>query len=403
MPVDRWGEAEKNNVLTTMNTGSLSDFYRNPRGGPWIQAFERKLADYHKMPYAVAVSNGTTALQLAIEAVMSRMGRTNHHQSWGNPETGLPLKYVNNRWRYVVTTPYSFIATASSILMAGCEPHFIDVDKDSYTIPSKEDTGAGIPREAKVILPVHLLGHAADIDKIKQAGTWDYIIEDNAQGIGAEYKGDLCGTLGDISTFSFQFTKTICTAGEGGAILTRDLDLYERLLLLRSHGSQYKDYPGLTYNARMTEIQAAFGCAQIDRLDGFIRIQRSNAEYILNHLPNGLCRPKIAGNVKHSFFLIPAIYDREAAGMSRDEFLQRVTEAGVNKKMPGASIGAGYDKPLYEKPLLKPYRPEGGCPNTEDIMQKSIWLDLHRWDTLESVKEKIEKITAVLEGRSLDA
>lgn len=402
MPIPRWGQAERENVLTAMNTGSLSDFYRNPLGGAWIQAFEKKLADYHKMPYAVAVSNGTTALQLAIEAVMSRMGRIQHHQSWGNPETGLPLKYVNNRWRYVVTTPYSFIATASSILMAGCEPYFIDVDRDSYTIPSKEDTGAGIPREARVILPVHLLGHPADIDRIRQAGTWDYIIEDNAQGIGASYKGELCGTLGDISTCSFQFTKTITTGGEGGAILTRDLDLYEKLLSLRSHGSQYKDDSDLTYNARMTEPQAAFGCAQLDRLDTFIKIQRANAEYIFNHLPNGLCRPKIADNVKHSFFLIPLIYDREAAGMSRDEFLQRVTEAGVNKKMPGASIGTGYDKPLYMKPLLQKYKPERGCPNTEAIMQKSIWLDIHRWKELEAVKEDLEKITAILEGRKLN-
>lgn len=400
----RFGDEEHQNVATALKTGKLSEYFRNPLGGPWVQAFEQDLAKYHGVPYAVACSNGTSALHMALEAVMTRMGRGNESK-YDALQTAVNLRLMplHDRWRYVVTTPYSFIATASSILMAGCEPFFIDVDADSYTIPSRKSVGREIPRECRIILPVHLLGHACDMDWIRESGTWDYIIEDNAQGLGAKYKGELCGTLGDISTCSFQFTKTITTMGEGGAVLTKDPDLYQRLIQLRSHGSQYSDSPFLTYNYRMTEPQAAFGLAQLRKLDGFLTVQRQNAQYILNHLPRGLKPPKISKDVEHSFFLIPTIFDEEEAGMSREEFLKRCTDAGVNQNLPGASVSSGYAKPLYEKPLLHRYRPVDGCPNVEAVMQRSVWLDIHRFRTLSECREDLETISNILEERSLNA
>ena len=412
--IPRFGEEEYVNVNRAMRDGKLSEYWKNPLGGPWVQEFERRFAEYHKMPYAVACSNGTSALHIALEAYLCDHRNTATAQPWSAagllelaklPEEQREEIKDAAAWvmrsserEKICVSPYSFIASASCALMAGAEPFFTDIDSETWTIPDRHSHGAGIPKDIRIIIPVHLLGHPCDIRHIKQSDTWDYIVEDTAQALGSRVDGELCGTLGDISTYSFQYTKTITTMGEGGIVLTRDPVLYDRCLKIRSHGSQYADTPYQTYNYRMIEPQAAFGCAQMNRLNGFLSIQRRNAEYIISHLPKGLKPPEVLGNVQHSWFLIGCVFDEQEAGMSREQFIERCTQEGVSKGQPGANIGAGYSKPLYRFPLLKPYAPTKPLEHVENIVKKSVFLDIHRWDTLESVKEKIEKMTKILEA-----
>ena len=379
----RFGKKEREYKATVDKTGEYSMYFKNPLGGPWVQRVEEELAKYHNMKYAVACSNGTTALQLALECVLIEKYGADYRKNAFHPK--------------ICTTPYSFIATASAILEAGAEPVFIDVDPVTGTIPADRYRGRDIPRDCRIILPVHLLGVPADMRSISESQSWDYIIEDNAQGIGATNNGRLCGTFGDLSTYSFQYTKTITTDGEGGAVLTDNTAFHEMLLQLRSHGSQYKDSPFLTHNFRMTETQAAFGVAQLNKLGRFLNTQSVNARWIRSHLPSGLEAPVIKEWHQPSYFLIPLIFNERDAGMSRGEFIYRCMKKGVDQGVPGASVGLGYQTPLYDKPLLKPYKPAEPLLNVESLMQSAVWLDLHRWRTLDEVKREMEIIKEILE------
>ncbi|MBI4128389.1 MAG: DegT/DnrJ/EryC1/StrS family aminotransferase [Parcubacteria group bacterium] len=385
--IPRFDEQEEKNVQEVLRSGKLSEYFKNQFGGPWTQLLEEKLRSYHGVQHALVVSNGTSALQIALQACLNRLYQ----------------KPRNEGSKNIVVTPYSFIASASVPLMVRVAdgyspvPHFVDIDAESYTIPpSDPKLATPAPYGAKVIIPVNLLGHPADYEQIYRPDD-GFIIEDHAQSIGAKYRGRMCGSLGDISSISFQFTKVITTFGEGGAVLTNDEDLYQRCLSIRSHGSQYLDSPYNTYNFRLSEVHAAFGCAQMDKLNYFLSIQKRNAEYIVEHLPRGLKPPAVKPWAEPSWFLVACKWGEKDGGMTREKFVEKCTEAGVNMNQPGAVVSTGYSNPLYEKPLLKPFKPVGGLRNVEQACRESLWLDLHRWRELESVKEDLEKMNKILE------
>ena len=367
----RFDEEEVKEVLEVLKSGELSPYFKNPKGGKKVQALERAFAEYHGVEHAVAVNSGTAALHTALLALGIGPGDK------------------------VITTPYTFIASATSILMCGAEPIFVDIDPRTYNLdPDK------IPDDIdyKAIMPVHTLGHPCDMQKIMKIAyeKGAYVIEDNAQSLGARYKGRLTGTFGDISCSSGQFTKTITFGGEGGIILTNDEKLAEKCRQIRSHGSQYQDSPFLTYNFRLSELHAAFGLAQFRKLEKFIDIQTRNAKYIIEHLPKGITPPYVAPDVKHTFYLIGCKYDENITGISRTEFLKRVTEKGINKNLPGAVISEGYRTLVYQKPVLNKYARY--CPNAEKLLKVSLWFDIHRWRDLEDVKKDMEIINEVLLG-----
>ena len=342
----------------------LSGYYKNPSGGPSNQAFEEALAAYHGVGYAVTCSNGTSALHLALLACGVKRGDE------------------------VIVPPLTFYATASAVLMVGAKPVFADVDPKTYNI-SPESVNERLTAKTKAVIPVHLLGMPVDMENLMEVLPGDrkvWVIEDNAQGIGAKYKGKLTGTFGDASILSFQETKTI-TTGEGGAVLTNDKRIAEKVRYLRNHGAQYGLQPYLTYNYRLTELQAALGLVQLRRLDEFIKMQVENAEALFKVLPKEVKPPFKPAYAEPTFYIIGCTVED---GFPREKFVETLTRKGVNRLLPGATVGLGYTQTIMELPLLRRFKKP--CPNAENLVHRFLWFDCHRFRTFKEFTENELKI-----------
>ncbi|MBW2671910.1 MAG: DegT/DnrJ/EryC1/StrS family aminotransferase [Deltaproteobacteria bacterium] len=344
----------------------LSGFYKNPRGGPSVQAFEERLASYVGVKHAVAVSNGTTALQAALLAAGVGPGDE------------------------VITTPLSFSATATSILMCGAKPVFVDVDYTYNLNPYLVEEA--ITPDTKLILPVHLLGTPCEMDPLLEISEEHGIpiIEDNAQALGATYGEKKTGSLGLASICSFQETKPITTLGEGGAVLTDDDEFADKVRLLRNHGSQYAEAPFLCYNWRMTEAQAAFGLAQLEKLDGFIEMQIKNSHELMRALPTGVEPPRPRLGCRSTYYILGCLCEPD---FPRDRFIEIATEKGLNRNLPGATVSKGYTRTLMDLPVLSEYR--RSCPRAEDYVTRFLWFDVCRWRTPHEMDEVIAKVEDV--------
>ncbi len=231
--------------------------------GEYILKFEKALADYHSMKHAIVTSNCTTALHLSLKALNIGPGDE------------------------VICPALTFIAPANMVILTGAKLVLIDIHPKTLTIdPSLIEKK--ITKNTKAIIIVHQFGHAAHMNEILSfAKRYNLkIIEDNAESIGARYKGNLLGTIGDMSTFSF-FGNKIITTGEGGAVLTNDdkIAIYSREL--RDHGMSYKKkyhHIDLGYNYRMTNIQSAIGLAQMEKLDEILSIRKNQMDYYYDKL-----------------------------------------------------------------------------------------------------------------------
>ena len=348
--MDRFDQKEIDAVVEVIKSGTLSGFYKNPLGGRKIVEFEKAFKEYHGMNHAISVSSGTAGLHLSLLACGVQSGDE------------------------VITTPLTFSATATSILMCGAKPVFADVDPRTYNI-DPEKVKELITDKTQAIIPVHLLGTPVDMDGlIEVADGRIFVVEDACQALGAKYNGKLCGTIGDISIFSGQETKTLSFGGEGGMILTNNEDMAEELRLLRTHGQQYGNAPFTCYNYRLTEMQAAFGLVQLKKLDLFNKMQVKNAKILFKHLPEQIHPPYIPDYAEPTLYIIGCLADD---GFPREEFVKRLTEKGVNKNLPGSTVGLGYQKAIMELPLLKPYK--RSCPIAEELVRHFIWFDTHRW------------------------
>lgn len=227
--------------------------------GPKISEFEKMVADYVGAKYAVAISNGTSALHAACFAAGIQAGDE------------------------VITTPLTFAASTNCVLYCGGTPVFADVDPKTYNI-DPEDIRRKITDKTKAIIAVHLAGQPCDMDEIHKIAKEHnlLVIEDGAHALGSVYKGKKVGTLSDMTTFSFHPVKPI-TTGEGGMIVTDNEEFYKKMMLFRSHGitrdenlMTRNDGPwfyqqlDLGYNYRITDIQCALGCSQMKKLDRFL-------------------------------------------------------------------------------------------------------------------------------------
>jgi dTDP-4-amino-4,6-dideoxygalactose transaminase len=230
--------------------------------GPQVEALEKEIAGYCFSKYAVGVSSGTDALLISQMAV-----------DIGPQHT-------------VITTPYTFFATAGSISRTGARPIFVDIDPDTYNISPQglESALATMtsPELArlKAVIPVHLYGQCADMDPIiKIAAEYNlFIIEDAAQAIGAEYKGRRAGSIGDFGCFSFFPSKNLGAFGDGGMVTTNSDDFYDKLCILRVHGSHPKYYHKVIGgNFRLDALQAAIVSIKLKYLDNWTKARRENA------------------------------------------------------------------------------------------------------------------------------
>jgi dTDP-4-amino-4,6-dideoxygalactose transaminase len=300
------GEEEKRAVLEVLDSGILTQ-------GPRVAAFEVAFAKMAGVKYAVATSSGTTALHVALLVHGIRPGDE------------------------VITTPFTFIASANSILYVGARPVFADIDPGTFNIDPRQIEAAITPR-TKAVLPVHLFGLPADMDPIMEIADKHrlVIIEDACQSHGAEYKGKKVGSFG-TGCFSLYPTKNI-TSAEGGMVTTNDAEIAENCRVIRQQGMRRRYYHDeLGFNFRMTDIHAAIGLAQLQKLERFNQARIANAQYLSAHL-RGVVVPEVLPGYRHVFHQ----YTVRIPGGRRDALLDHLRERGV-------STGVYYPVPVHQQ------------------------------------------------------
>ncbi len=345
------GPGEKKAVAEVLESGMLAD-------GPKVREFEEKFAEFCGTKFAVAASSGTTSLHAALLALGVGPGDE------------------------VITTPFSFFATASTIGFCGATPVFADVNPGTYNIdPSK--IGDCVTVRTKAIMPVHLYGQPAEMDAINEiAEEHDLkVLEDACQAHGAEYNGKRSGSLGDAAAFSFYPTKNM-TTGEGGIVTMDDEEICERVRLFVNHGqSKRYSHAVLGYNYRMTSIAAAIGIEQLGRLPGFNERRRSNALLLDRGLEDvdGMESPAVAKGMKHVYHQYTVKCEK------RKGVLETLKNAGVG-------YGVYYPSLLYESPVFTDcVRP---CPVAEKLKQMVVSLPVHAGLREEDIRKVVEAISS---------
>jgi len=330
--------------------------------GPHGKALEEDVARYHKVKHAVAVASGTDALHLALLAADIKHGDE------------------------VITTPFTFIATAEAISYVGAVPVFVDIRPDTFNMDVTK-IEAAITKKTKAIIPVHLYGHPVDMDGlIKIAKKHNVkVVEDCAQSFGAEYKGTKTGTFGDIGCFSFFPSKNLGCYGDGGMVVTDDSRLAEHLLSLRNHGSHVRYYHDeIGFNSRLDEIQAAILRIKFKRIDEYNAKRNANAAFYAKYLTvPGVQLPMELKSSKHVF------HQYTIRVRNRDVVKQKLDEGKVTSSM------IYYPVPLhlqaaYKNLGMKP----GSLPVAEQAAHEVLSLPMYpelKEDQIKQVADAIKK------------
>ena len=347
-----FGAEEEAAVLRVLGSGQLAQ-------GECVATFERRFAELCHVREAVAVSSGTAALHLAL------------------------LAHGIGRGDEVITTAFSFAATANVILLVGATPVFVDIEPDTCTLDPVQAERA-LTRRTKAIIPVHLYGHPCEMNRLQKiAEAFSLVlIEDASQAHAATIDGRPVGSFG-TGCFSFYATKNM-TTGEGGMVTTDDPAIAEQVRLLRNHGQEARYYQiALGYNLRMTELQAALGIAQIEKLEYFTQRRRANATYLTNNLQGIVQTPVERPGYRHVYhqytIKIPS---------KRNEFMTELRARGVDTTIH-------YPIPIHQQPfyrrkpclfrVLSPGRrtpvkgnnPAAHLPVTESAAQEVLSLPVH--------------------------
>ncbi|BDG45786.1 UDP-4-amino-4,6-dideoxy-N-acetyl-beta-L-altrosamine transaminase [Parageobacillus sp. KH3-4] len=342
--------------------------------GPKIQEFERKVADYVGAKYAVAFSNGTAALHGACFAAGIGEGDE------------------------VITTPITFAATSNAVLYCGGKPVFADIDERTYNIDPKE-IRKHITPNTKAIIPVDFTGQPADMDAIMEIASEHglVVIEDGAHSLGAEYKGRKVGTLAHMTMFSFHPVKPVTTA-EGGVIVTDSEEYYEKLKRFRSHGiikhnlsrdegPWYYEMVDLGYNYRMTDLQAALGISQMDKLDRFIERRREIASMYSEAFKtmDSVILPMQLEGTQSGWHLYMLQLKLDKLKRSRREIFESLRAENIGVHVHYIPV---YWHPYYQK---LGYR-KGICPKAERWYEQALTLPIFPKMTDEDVNDVIKAV-----------
>ena len=325
--------------------------------GPKVEEFEKAVAAYVGAGYAVAVSNGTAALHVACLAAGIGEGDE------------------------VITSPLTFVASANCVLYCGATPVFADINPGTYNI-DPEDVRRKITDKTKAIIAVHFSGQPCEMDELHAiAGEYNLlVIEDAAHALGADYQGRRIGSISDMTTFSFHPVKHI-TTGEGGMITTDRKDLYDRLMLFRSHGitrdaslmtanegDWYYQQLELGFNYRITDIQCALGISQMRKLDAFIQRRREIVDKYNKAFAScgQIIIPEQAEGCNNSWHL----YVIQVLGVDRKVVFDALRDKGI-----GVNV---HYIPVYSQPYYRSHGfEEVCCPETEEIYKHLISLPIY--------------------------
>ena len=344
-----------------------------PTAGPEVAAFQREFAAYIGVKHALAVTNGTAALEMALTALGIGPGDE------------------------VITTPMTWVATANAIVTRGATVVLADVDPRTLNLDPDAAANKITPR-TKAIIPVHLYGQCADMDAFMALAHKHglAIVEDAAHVPGGEYKGRKAGALGHIGCFSFHEQKNMSTLGEGGMVTTDDDALAERVALYRSHCARvfggslkylpidetkhprderfwWQEFDDAGYNVRMTDMQAAVGRVQLRKLDELNARRIANAQHLTARLADikGVTPPYVAPDVKHVFHLYLVLIDPGTFGMGKTELMRRLLHEH------GIKAGTHYIPINWTTAYRKRGHREGECPVAEAAFERLITLPIH--------------------------
>ena len=348
------GEDEQRAVQQVLASGALVQ-------GKRVAEFEARFAEYVGVRHAVAVSNGTLALWVALLA---------HGVGPGDE---------------VITSPFSFIASANAALYVGARPVFVDIDPDTYTL-DPDAVRAAITPQTRAIMPVHLYGGVADMDTLTAIAEEHAlaIVEDACQAHGAALHNKRVGSFG-TGCFSFYPTKNMTTS-EGGILTTDDDGVADRARLLRNHGQRERYlHESLGFNFRMTELQAAIGLVQIDHLEEWTRRRIDNATYLSGHL-TGAQTPYVRPGSRHVFHQ----YTLRVPAERRAGFIQHLTAHSV-----GTAIH--YPRPIHQQPIYQKLGYADHLPVAEQAAREVVSLPVHPALSQSDLERIVAAVRAALE------
>lgn len=369
-PFPPWPSLGQEDVVAV--TEALSSGRLTQLTGGYVAAFEDAFAAWNSARCCIATSSGTTAIHAALAALDIGPGDE------------------------VIVPAHTFIASATPVLHQGAVPIFADVDPQTFCL-SPESVAERVTERTRAIVAVHLNGHPADMDALlaltEPRGI--VVIEDAAQAHGALYNGRKVGTIGRVGCFSFWEDKIMTTGGEGGAVITDDDVLAERVPRIRHHGEGPVEgerayyHLELGYNYRMTSMQAATGLVQLRKLDGYLEARRRNAAYLSERLREiaAVEPPYVASYATHSYYKYICRLRPGALSTAIEEFVRAVAAEGV-------PISRRYPTPLPRQPVFA-RRVGPPCPLADRLAGELFTLQVHPTlgtSDLDDVVEAVRKV-----------
>lgn len=373
----KWPFSDEKEIEQLKDVLTSDSWWRG--NGEKVVEFEKKFAEYHNSQFCLGVSNGTRAIEIALRAL------------------GV------NRGDEVIVPAFTFIATATAVLMCDAIPVFCDVDPETFCL-DPELIEQAISEKTKVIIPVHMAGNVCDMEKINQIAKEKNIkiVEDAAHAQGGEWNKNKVGFYSDIAIFSFQNRK-VMTCGEGGALITNSKEIYNKAYLIhnvgRPPGDIIYEHLILGSNDRMGEFQAAILLCQLERLEKFTKIREEQAKKLNKYLSGirGITPQKFNEKcTANTHYMYMFYYDKKEFGeMNKMTFIQKLNEEGIECHVPYPLI---FNTSFFKNDIIKNNKEiydnldEKMYPNSLKITQDVVWIPHYELMCNDKNLYKIKKV-----------